>query len=347
MKLSPTVLAVVLNWNETDLTMRCLKSIRNQSIGDIDIFLVDNNSAKDPKKTFLDEFPELKFRRTISNIGVAGGRNIGIRYALKKGYEWVLLLDNDATIEPDMLSHIIDAARHDPHVGIFGPKILLNESPNIVWRAGCTSWKWTYLHAFFAILKRLYAKRGKPIPILFDTLRGENHIDDGRFDTEQDVDFQIGCAQVIRAKVFSDIGLLDEEYSPYGSEDIDFCARASSFGWRIRYVPKARCWHRATGSLQDEYLRNYYNTRNIVLLARKNLTPLYFYFLYLPDFLFFQLPLIMTESILQRKHKRFQAIVNAIFWNMADMKKRGIMIEAMQAGLKSPPPHKTNDSSAA
>jgi GT2 family glycosyltransferase len=334
------ILTIVLDYNDYEKnTEKCLQSLRTQINVMHDILIVDNHSHDDPGEKIAQKFPDIKCIRNDKNLGVAGGRNVGIRYALNHHYDYVFLFDNDALAEPDMLAHLLTATESNPGCGIFGPKIYREDAPEIIWRAGCTSWKWTYLHALHIISKRIFRWAGRPLPKILDTDRGANQVDRGQFDNEEDVDFQIGCAQLIRTEVFHDIGLLDEDFSPYGSEDIDFCARARRSGWRIRYVPQATCRHRAGGSFQDEYERTYYNARHLMLLARKNLSLAYFWLLYLPDFIFLTLPLMMAESILQKKSRRRRALVDAVLWNLYDMKKRGLFIGRRAFS----PEHRTDD----
>ena len=126
--------------------------------------------------------------------------------------------------------------------------------------------------------------------------------------------------------VFREIGLLDMDFCPYGSEDIDFCARLKKRGWKIKYIPDAICWHRSESSFSDSYNRSFYNMRNILLLARKHLNPFYFSFVFVPDFVFLTLPLIIIEGLLKRQKKRLKGVIRAIQWNIQDAKKRGLSI---------------------
>ena len=320
------VLVVVLNWNELDYTRRCIKSLFAQQGVSFDVLVVDNDSEEDPTLALKNEFPGISVLRNTKNLGVAGGRNIGIRYALQYGYEYVLLIDHDAYADSKMLSNLIDAANRNLDTGILGPKIYLDNSDRVIWRAGCTSWKWTYLHAGNEIIQRIYRSVGKFPPPLFDTTRGAGQKDIGQFDFEQEMSFLIGCTQLIRAETFRQIGLLDEEFFPYGSEDIDFCARVKRAGWKIRYIPKAQCWHRVDSSLNDNYSRTFYNAKNILLLARKNLTSSHFWLLFIPDFVFLSIPLIMLENLIKKRPQRQKALFDAIIWNIYDIRKRGILI---------------------
>ena len=320
------VLVVVLNWNELDYTRRCIKSLFAQHGASFDVLVVDNGSEEDPTVALRNEFPGISVLRNSKNLGVAGGRNIGIRYALQYGYEYVLLIDHDAYADSKMLSNLIDAANRNPDTAILGPKIYLDNSDRIIWRAGCTSWKWTYLHAGNEIIQRICRSAGKFSPPLFDTTRGAGQKDIGQFDFEQEMSFLIGCTQLIRTEAFRQIGLLDEEFFPYGSEDIDFCARIKRAGWKIRYIPKAQCWHQVHSSSNDVYSRTFYNTKNILLLARKNLTSGYFWLLFFPDFVFLSIPLIMLENLIAKRPQKQKALFDAIVWNIYDIRRRGIII---------------------
>ena len=123
------VLIVVLNWNELDYTRRCLESLFAQLGVSFDVLVVDNNSEEDPTLALQNEFPGIHVLRNTKNLGVAGGRNIGIRYALRYGYEYALLIDHDAYADSKMLSILIDAANRNPDTGgsptLSGTRVLL------------------------------------------------------------------------------------------------------------------------------------------------------------------------------------------------------------------------------
>lgn len=319
-----SILIVVLNWNELELTLRCIRSLIAQEKINPDILIVDNNSDVDPSERIVSEFPNIKVIRNKENYGVAGGRNTGIQFAIENKYKYILLFDNDAYADSRMLMNLLSAAKLNPDAGILGPKILIDGKTNVIWRAGCTSWKWTYLHAGFEILNRVFQIINKPLPPFLDTKRGENQPDKGQYDEECDTAFQIGCAQFIRIDVFLKAGLLDEEFSPYGAEDIEFCARSAQAGFRILYVPRAICWHRIGSSFSEPYNRTYYNSRHLILLARKRLSCFYFWCLFVPDFILLTVPLILLQSFIRKEPKRRKALIDAMRWNFKDIKKRGV-----------------------
>ena len=322
---SPT-LAIVLNWNDLDATRRCIRSLISQEDENCDLLLIDNYSEKDPTAIINAEFPDVHVLRNNKNIGVASARNIGIIYALENKYEFVLFIDNDAYADNRMLFKLMESAKSNPSSAIFGPKILYDDKKNIIWRAGCTSWRLTYLFSLPQVLRHIINCSGKTVPSFLDTKRGEGQVDKGQFDEDRDIDFQIGCVQLIRREVFETIGLLDEDYSPYGSEDIDFCARTKKANWGIRYVSGAICYHQAESSFRDEYERTYNNSKNIILLARKNLSHFSFWFCFYPDFIFLTIPLMFSLFLFKKKHQRRKALLDALLWNLNDVSKRGLLL---------------------
>ena len=89
------LVAVVLNWNGGEDTLAALASL-----GDVATICVDNGSTDGSDVAVEERFPKVELIRTGANLGFAGGNNVGIRRALERGADWVLLLNNDAVAEP-------------------------------------------------------------------------------------------------------------------------------------------------------------------------------------------------------------------------------------------------------
>jgi GT2 family glycosyltransferase len=94
-----------------------------------------------------------------------------------------------------------------------------------------------------------------------------------RFDEERDVDSVSGGAMLLRRRAWEAVGSFDEDFFAY-HEDVDWCARARELGWRIRYVPAARIYHRMHASTGGGYGSPviYLVARNSVLFVRKHAT---------------------------------------------------------------------------
>ena len=92
------IVAVVLNWNGGDDTLACLESLAE---AEVDTICVDNGSADGSADVVAARFPDVELLRNGTNLGYAGGNNVGIRRALELGAEWVWLVNNDATVASD------------------------------------------------------------------------------------------------------------------------------------------------------------------------------------------------------------------------------------------------------
>ena len=107
------LVAVVLNWNGGDDTLAALASL-----GDVPTICVDNGSTDGSDLAVEERFPDVELIRTGANLGFAGGNNVGIRRALERGADWMLLLNNDAVAEPGLPEALERAAEVRPDAGL-------------------------------------------------------------------------------------------------------------------------------------------------------------------------------------------------------------------------------------
>lgn len=251
--MTAAVLIIVVTWNGRDDTLACLESLRALHYQHAQTLVVDNGSSDDSVATIHRSFPEVKILETGANLGFTGGNNAGLRYALERGFDYVLLLNNDTIVAPDLLDHLIGAIDHDPRIGIVGPLIFYHRQPDVIWSAGGTiDWR-----------------NGTT------AMRGLDQRDVGQFDRMADVDFVTGCALLIRRSAIECAGLLDERFFMY-YEETEWCVRVARHGYRIVFVPRARLWHKIAPEQQHVSPRIvYYMTRNRLLFLRlTHATPL-------------------------------------------------------------------------
>jgi len=246
----PKVIIVVLNWNGAVDTLECLESVRKIEYPNFDIIVVDNGSTDNSAEKIKKEFSEVILIETWENLGFAGGNNVGIQKALDQGAEYILLLNNDTTVDPNVLQALLDASQSIGDKGILGAKIYYHEVPNLIWYAGA-SWDSDF-NEFRHIGFGLH-DRGKSAEI-FET------------------DYICGCALFVNAAAFKHIGLLDERYFLI-FEETDFCYRARRGGYSSFVVPNAKVWHKVSVSFggADSALYNYFKSRNLLLWAEKNM----------------------------------------------------------------------------
>ncbi len=71
-----------------------------------------------------------------SNKGFAGGNNIGIRYAIKRGSDYILILNNDTVVTQNFISEMVVDALNNPQVGMIAPRIFKYHNPDVIDRLG-------------------------------------------------------------------------------------------------------------------------------------------------------------------------------------------------------------------
>lgn len=107
----PKVVIIILNWNGWRDTVECLESILRNDYPNYQVIVVDNGSTDGSVRRIKEKFPYITLIETGSNLGYAGGNNVGISYALEQGADYVLILNNDTTIEPTTLTAMVEVAK--------------------------------------------------------------------------------------------------------------------------------------------------------------------------------------------------------------------------------------------
>jgi len=242
------VYIVVLNWNGKEDTLECLKSLRITSYDNYRVILVDNGSEDDSVVAVKENFPEVEVVETGKNLGFAGGNNVGIEYAMGKGADYVYLINNDTTVDPDYLKELVAVAEADPKVGAVGSKICYHSEPDRIWFAGGKiNW-----------LKN----KGEHI--------GLDEIDKGQYDETGEVGYLTGCSLLLKREVVEKIGVLEDDYFLY-YEDADYSQRVKNAGYKVMYAPKSKIYHKVSRSTKPgsaSYV--YYHVRNGLVNARRN-----------------------------------------------------------------------------
>jgi GT2 family glycosyltransferase len=245
---SPSVGIVILNWNGWRDTIECLESLSKITYPNYKIVVVDNGSKDNSADNLQKRFPNIKLVKNPDNLGFAGGNNVGIRESLKSKADYVLLLNNDTTVEPDFLDRLVEAITGDEKIGIASPKIMFYREPDNIWFVG---------GGFLPWLKKPFHK-----------YYGERDSKQVKATTE--VDWVSGCCMLIKREVFGKIGLLDADYFN-NYEDVDFCVRAKKAGYKIVIVPEAKIYHKFAASMGGKFspFYTYFRTRNNLLFFKK------------------------------------------------------------------------------
>jgi len=246
----PFVYILLLNWNSWKDSIEGIESCRNLSYPHFRILLVDNGSTDGSEAILRERFPEMEVIQTGANLGFAGGNNVGIRYALEQGADYVWLLNNDTVVKPDSLSALVQIAQADKTVGMVGSKIVYHGEPDLLWYAGAV-----------VDSKKPY----RPFHL------GLNQRDRGQYDAACDTGYITGCSLLARREMIDAVGLLDDDLFLY-FEDADWSARAKAAGWRLVYCPESLVYHKVSlsigGAASPTLL--YYTSRNRLYFVKRN-----------------------------------------------------------------------------
>jgi GT2 family glycosyltransferase len=85
------------------------------------VAVVDNASTDGSVELLRGQFPQVCLVEAGSNLGFAGGCNLGIRATAG---DYVALVNNDTVVEPNWLRPLVEVAESDSRVGLVGSKIL-------------------------------------------------------------------------------------------------------------------------------------------------------------------------------------------------------------------------------
>lgn len=240
MEKSPTVSIVILNWNNYSDTKECIDSIQNQRYGDVNSILVDNGSDDDSYKKLMDQF-DIQGIKLSDNTGFPAGNNIGIRAALDRGSDYVLLLNNDTILPTEyIIGDLIKSAESRSNLGILSPLITHYPNVNKIWfaKGGINSITGENKHKY----------RGMNL----DELKLPNLVENDRVS---------GCAMLVPAEVFSKVGLLDPDYFLLES-DTEFSLRVKEAGYKLITDTSQTIYHKVSASSGPKFSLSYYSSRN-------------------------------------------------------------------------------------
>ena len=221
--------------------------------------VIDNSPVPDGTlEKYCQDNQDIKLITSLQNTGFAKGNNQGIKYGLKRGFQYFLLINNDVKVHRQFLFYLISGIKAGADMVV--PKIYFakgyefhqnryqpDELGKVIWYAGA-EFDWD----------NVYSKH-----------IGIDQVDTGQFNLSHEIEFANFCCILIKKEVFKAIGFLDEQYFLYW-EDGDFSVRALKAGFKILFEPRAVIWHKnSSSSGAGSKLHDYYLTRNRLLFGFK------------------------------------------------------------------------------
>src|ERR1043166_2896572 len=217
----PTLFVIILNWNGLQDLLECIDTVKKSTYA-AEIILVDNGSTDNSSAVVSRRFPQIRIIETGENLGF-GANNIGIYEALRQGADYILLLNNDTSVDPECFERLVRFAESTPEAGILSPRICYYSDPQRIWYDGGT------LRTENGFLTSGHVNEDRSVKCVSEDSR--------------EVDYICGCAMFIRRSVIDMIGGLDSRFFMYW-EDGEFSLRAKKAGFRLRHVPWAVVLHK-------------------------------------------------------------------------------------------------------
>lgn len=225
---------IIVNTNSLDYIKKCMPSIYSGHLVDSFEVIVVDNASYDGSEQFLKEnYPEVKFIQSSTNLGFTRGNNLGYSYASGR---YLLFLNGDTEILGDAVQKMLETLRCSDKAAIVGPRLLNSDGtlqtscvqafPSVVGEfLDCEFLRNIFPNWHLWGVKALYQSDDKPV----------------------NVDVISGACLMMKRNAFEQVGLFDINYFVF-SEDVSLCYMAKHAGWDVLYLNEARVIHHGGGS---------------------------------------------------------------------------------------------------
>lgn len=293
---------ISVNYNQTEVTIAFLKSVKENTVNNnVEVIIVDNSPLTDQETVFKAHYEDIVYIRSRNNLGFAGGNNLGINVATG---DFILLLNNDTEITPNLLDVLCGALEDNKEIGLISPLILYYDNPETIQYAGFT--EMNYLTA-----------RNSGI--------GSMEKDIGQYDLNSaQTAFCHGAAMMCRREDLKVVGLMEENYFLY-YEEMDWCEKFRRCGKKMWFTGQAKVYHKESISVgKESSIKTYFMTRNRMLFIRRNTNTLNTFCF---SVFFIVLACSKQAWVYYRKGRKdlIKWIIKGVLWNLSHSKNSKIL----------------------
>lgn len=222
-------------------SLRCVRYPRQK----LELVIWDNGSSDGTVPMVERRFQAMAGEGWASLQLIRHGRNEGtyIPYnlvvpSLSAQAQYILGLDADVELEPDVLSYLVEAIGGERVSAVGARSVVYSNPVQTAHGAGFIN-RWTARYSDRDARERI------------------------------ECDYVIGCCWLLDKKVFQDLGGFSPDFF-INHWEVDYCLRAKTHGWRILYEPKAVAKHKVQYPTTCSTERLYYMFRNKLLMIRNN-----------------------------------------------------------------------------
>lgn len=245
---------VILNWNTEDFLRKFLPGlIRScEKVEGAEVVVADNDSSDDSMMVMKEVFPQVRTIQFEKNLGFTGGYNRAFK---EIDCEYFVLINSDIEVTDNWLEPLVEWMDSHPECGACAPKLHSWQERDKFEYAGAAG---GYLDCF-------------GYPFCRGRIMKRLEIDNGQYDSPQDVFWATGACLMVRSEVYRNLGGLDDRFFAH-MEEIDLCWRMQLHGWKVTVVPEAVVYHVGGGTLPaSSPFKLFLNYRNNLLMLDNNL----------------------------------------------------------------------------
>ena len=304
------ILVIVVVYNGRRWLDRCLGSVLPgdaASCGEalqVDVFVWDNDSTDGSADFVATHYPQAKLVRSADNLGFSAPNNKAFEYAVRNGYDYVYLLNQDAWLLPGALARLVAAAEAWPEYGVLSP---------LQYQDGCTALDVQFAKLWKGGRGTVPETAGHPRP---DKGEGPSEKAGGRSRSEAEavsgadplpepveVKRVMAAHWLVPVRVIEEIGPFNETLFPFYGQDDEWCRILHARGYKVGVLPSAKAVHdraQRKEALEKTVERNYYIGSLVRLCDVRR--PLFLIFLYV--LLFTAVKVFRYRSFLPLKYFR-------------------------------------------
>jgi len=298
----PKIAIIYLSYNPRPYIDRVVKSISKTTYKkeQLEFIVVDNphpefgGAGEFLKEKLLPlsggELPRVKIIENKENLGFARGNNVGIKYAIDNGFDYVFLHNQDGFMGLDCLDRMINLFKMEPNAGTVQPMVMLYPEVSKINTSGNR----------YHFLGFGYCGDYKKKLEDFKQPGGRQ----GMQSSGIKIGYASGSAMMVRASLLKKYGILDEDLEMY-HEDLELGLRLKSKGFDNFLVSSAKFYHEYEFSRnKDKYYLMERNRQMVILMYYKWRT----LFLFMPMFVLVEVGLILYSLVSGWYKEKFRAI---------------------------------------
>ena len=261
---------ILVNYNTSEMTRQCIRSIYAQVREPMEIIVVDNASRDNSVRDIAAEFEDVQVIEAGGNIGFGSANNLGVRTATG---EYIFLLNSDTILRNDPLPYFIEALQENEQTGVVGAYLTDQDG-----KPSLSGGRTYSIQKYLSLGMRAYLH-----------LVGSKH----QHPSHPQVDYVIGADMFMRKSLFEATDGFDERIFMY-FEDVELCDRITRSGYKNRLVKGPEIVHLEKAEGQNMFVK-IHNMASLMYCMQKKY-PRWQFRLFQLTFFLLKLPLMILKG---------------------------------------------------